>query len=198
MAEVIFYLLSVGFNYDLPLIAIQLLWINVVTDGLQDMALSFETASRDIMDEPPRSTKESLFNKDLMLEVAIFGLTIALMIFSVWKYLMDRNTELLLARSIVMTLMVFIQNIHVLNCRSEKNSIFTTSLLTNKFVIITIISSILLQFIVTEIPFLANLLNVTTLPIPTVLLIFAISLIIIIVVEIYKAIYRKIKGENLA
>lgn len=193
MAEVLFYLLSVGFNYDLPLLAIQLLWINVVTDGLQDMALSFETASYDIMKEPPRSTKESLFNKDLMLEVAIFGSTIGLMVFSTWKYLMDKNTDLLLARSIIMMLMVFIQNIHVLNCRSEKNSLFTTSLLTNKFVIFTIIGSIILQFIVTETPFLANLLNITTLSIPTVFLIFAISLIIIIVAEIYKTIYRHIK-----
>lgn len=195
MAEVLFYLLSVGFNYDLPLLAIQLLWINVVTDGLQDMALSFETANYDIMNEKPRNTKESLFNKDLMLEVAIFGGAIGLMVFLTWKFLMDKNTDLLLARSIVMTLMVFIQNIHVLNCRSEKNSIFTTSLLTNKFVIFTIIGSILLQFIVTEVPSLASLLNVTTLPIPIILIIFAISLIIIIVSEVYKAIYRKVKGE---
>ena len=194
MAEVLFYLLSDGFNYELPLIAIQLLWINVVTDGLQDMALSFETASSDIMKEKPRSTKESLFNKDLMLEVAIFGGTIGLMVFTTWKFLMDKNTDLLLARSIVMTLMVFIQNIHVLNCRSEKNSIFTTSILTNKFVIITIISSIILQFIVTKTKVLANLLNITTLSIPSVIVIFAISLIIIITAEIYKAIYRKIKG----
>lgn len=193
MAEVLFYLLAVGFNYDLPLLAIQLLWINVVTDGLQDMALSFETASYDIMNKPPRSTKESLFNKDLMLEVAIFGLTIALMVFSTWKFLMDRNTDLLFARSVVMMLMVFIQNIHVLNCRSEKNSIFVTSLMKNKFVIVTIIGSIMLQFIVTETPFLANLLNITTLPIPYVCIIFAISLIIIIVSEIYKVIYRKVK-----
>ena len=189
MAEVLFYLLSVGFNYDLPLLAIQLLWINVVTDGLQDMALSFETASYDIMNEPPRSTKESLFNKDLMIEVGIFGLTIALMVFSTWKFLMDRNTNLLLARSIVMMLMVFIQNIHVLNCRSEKNSVFTTSLLTNKFVFVTIVGSIALQFIVTETPVLADLLNITTLPISYVFAIFAIALIIIIVAEIYKAIY---------
>lgn len=196
MAEVLFYLLSVGFNYDLPLLAIQLLWINVVTDGLQDMALSFETASHDIMNEPPRSTKESLFNKDLMLEVAIFGLTIALMVFLTWKYLLDHNTDLLVARSTIMMLMVFIQNIHVLNCRSEKNSIFTTSLFTNKFVIITIIGSIILQFIVTETPFLANLLNITNLPITSVLKIFGISFIIIVVAEIYKAIYRKTKGAN--
>lgn len=193
MAEVLFYLLSVGFNYDLPLLAIQLLWINVVTDGLQDMALSFETASCDIMNEPPRSTKESLFNKDLMLEVAIFGATIAIMVFSTWKFLMDHNVDMLMARSIVMMLMVFIQNIHVLNCRSEKNSVFTTSLLTNKFVIITIIGSIILQFIVTETPFIAKLLSITTLPLPYVFIIFAIALIIIIVAEIYKAIYRKVK-----
>lgn len=193
-AEVLFYLLSVGFNYDLPLLAIQLLWINVVTDGLQDMALSFETASYDIMREKPRSTKESLFNKDLMLEVIIFGGSIGLMVFLTWKFLMDRNIDLLLSRSIVMTLMVFIQNIHVLNCRSEKNSIFTTSLMTNKFVIITIISSILLQFIVTNTSFFANLLNVTTLSIPTVLIVFAISLVIIIVAEVYKMIYRTIKS----
>ena len=192
MAEVLFYLLSVGFNYDLPLLAIQLLWINVVTDGLQDIALSFETASDDIMKESPRSTKESLFNKDLMLEVLIFGSTIGLMVFLTWKFLMDRNTNLLLARSIVMTLMVFIQNIHVLNCRSEKNSVFTTSLMTNKFVIITIIGSMLLQFIITILPFLANMLNITTLSLPIVSLIFAISLIIIIIAEIYKVIYRKI------
>ena len=195
MAEVLFYLLSVGFNYDLPLLAIQLLWINVVTDGLQDMALSFETASTDVMKEKPRSTKESLFNKDLMLEVAIFGGTIGLMVFSTWKFLMDRNVELLLARSMVMTLMVFIQNIHVLNCRSEKNSVFATSLLTNKFVIYTIIGSILLQFIVMETPTFANLLNVTTLSIPNIAIIFTISLVIIIVAEIYKVIYIKVKGE---
>ena len=194
MAEVLFYLLSVGFNYDLPLIAIQLLWINVVTDGLQDMALSFEIDSNDIMKEKPRDTKESIFNKDLILQIAIYGGTIGLMVFLTWKFLMDRNTDLLLSRSIIMTLMVFIQNIHVLNCRSEKNSIFITSLKTNKFIIITIIGSILLQFIVTEIPAFANLLNITTLNIPTVLVIFAISLIIIIVAEIYKLIYNKTKN----
>ena len=196
MAEVLFYLLSVGFNYDLPLLAIQLLWINVVTDGLQDIALSFETAGPEIMVEKPRSTKESLFNKDLMLKVLVFGGTIGLMVFLTWKFLMDRNVDILLSRSIVMTLMVFIQNIHVLNCRSENGSVFTTSLMTNKFVIITILGSMLLQFIVTEVDILADMLNITTLNLPTVSLIFAISLIIIIVAEIYKVLSRKKQFVN--
>lgn len=196
LAELLFYLLSIGFGYELPLIAIQLLWLNVVTDGLQDIALSFETSSKDIMQEKPRSTKESLFNKDLMLEVVLFGLTIALMIFNTWKYLIDKNTDLLTSRSIIMLLMVFIQNIHVLNCRSEKSSVFTVKLTSNPLVIITIVGSIILQLIVTEIPFLANLLNITNISLKNIIIIFIISLIIIIIAEIYKKIYRTIKSEE--
>ncbi len=192
MAEVLFYLLSICFGYEIPLIAIQLLWINVVTDGLQDIALSFETATDDIMSEKPRSTKENIFNKDLMIEVLTYGLTISLMIFLTWKYLIDNNTNLLLARSIVMMLMVFIQNIHVLNCRSEKNSIFKTSILTNPLVILTIIGSIILELIVTEVQLLARFLNIKSLNITTIITIFLISLIIILVAEIYKLIYRRI------
>ena len=192
MAEVLFYLLSICFGYEIPLIASQLLWINVVTDGLQDIALSFETATDDIMSEKPRSTKENIFNKDLMIEVLTYGLTISLMIFLTWKYLIDNNTNLLLARSIVMMLMVFIQNIHVLNCRSEKNSIFKTSILTNPLVILTIIGSIILELIVTEVPLLARFLNIKSLNITTIITIFLISLIIILVAEIYKLIYRRI------
>ena len=88
IAEVLFYLFAVCFGYELPLVAIQLLWINIVTDGLQDIALSFEKGSKDVMDIPPRSTNESLFSKDLMIEVLFFGFMISLMIFIVWKYLM--------------------------------------------------------------------------------------------------------------
>lgn len=191
MSEVLFYLFSVGFGYELPLLAIQLLWVNIVTDGIQDIALSFETSSTDVMAEKPRSTNESLFNMDLMREVGIFGLTISFMIFITWKFLMDNNYDLLIARSIVLLLMVFIQNIHVLNCRSEKNSIFKTSLRSNPLVIFTIIGSIILQLIVSNTPVLANFLNVSVLPFNTILFTFIGSLFIVLVAEIYKVIYRK-------
>ena len=196
IAEVLFYLFSVSLGYELPLVAIQLLWLNIVTDGLQDMALSFEKGTKDIMTEPPRKTDESLFSKSLMTEVLIFGLTISFMIFTVWKYLMDNNINILLSRSIVMLIMVFIQNIHVLNCRSEKNSIFTTSLLSNPLVILTIIGSILLQIIVIKVPLLANFLKITNLSLKTIILSLLFSSIIIIVSELYKIIYRSINKKH--
>ncbi|MDE5888956.1 MAG: HAD-IC family P-type ATPase, partial [Bacilli bacterium] len=151
-AEVCFFLLSIAFGYDIPLLAIQLLWLNIVTDGLQDVALSFEKAEKNIMKEKPRDTKESLFSKDLMIEVLILGITISAIVFGTWKYMMDKNYDIVFARSVIMMLMVFIQNINVLNCRSEKRSVFKESLLDNPFVIATVIGSILLQVIISEIP----------------------------------------------
>ena len=193
ISEVLFYLLAVCLNYDLPLVAIQLLWINLVTDGLQDIALSFERGNKDIMRQKPRSTKESLFSKDLMLEVLIFGVAIALIIFAVWKYLMDMKLNITIARSIIMLLMVFIQNLHVLNCRSEKSSVLTVSLMSNPFIIITIIGSVILQLLVINIPVLAGFLKVQSLPFGTIIASFILSLIILIVSEFYKFIYRKLK-----
>ena len=197
IAEILFYLFAVCSGYELPLVAIQLLWINIVTDGLQDMALSFEKGSKNIMKEKPRDPKESLFSKDLIMEVLIFGLTISFMIFSVWKYLMDGKTELLVARSIIMLIMVFIQNLHVLNCRSEKNSIFSTSFLSNPLVIITIIGSILLQILVINVPILSNFLKIANLPFNAIILSFAFSLLIVVVSEIYKLLYRKILRKKI-
>ena len=194
-AEVCFFLLSIAFGYDIPLLAIQLLWLNIVTDGLQDIALSFEKAEDSIMKEKPRDTKESLFSKDLMIEVSILGIAISLIIFLTWKLLIDNGTSIEVARAIIMMLMVFIQNINVLNCRSEKRSVFKESIKDNPLVIGTILFSIALQLFMAEIPITARFLNVVPLPILTIVQIFALSLLIIVVFEVYKAIYNRTHKE---
>ena len=196
VAEVAFFLLSIIFGYDIPLMAIQLLWLNIVTDGLQDIALSFEKEGNDVMKEKPRSTKESLFSKDLVVKILILGTTITLVVFAAWKYLMDKGTDIVEARSIIMMLMVFIQNINVLNCRSEKNSVFRSRILTNPLIPITVVGSILLQIIMAEIPITADFLNVTPLPVITIVKIFVLSLSIIVVFEIYKLILNSLNKSK--
>lgn len=195
-AEVCFFLLSIAFGYDIPLLAIQLLWLNIVTDGLQDVALSFEQAEENIMKEKPRDPKESLFSRDLMLEVSILGISISAIVFGTWKILLDNGASIEYARSVIMMLMVIIQNINVLNCRSEKRSVMKESLLTNPLVIGTIILSISLQLILAEIPITAKFLKVIPLELSTIIKIFLISLVIVIIYEIYKLIYRKTKKNN--
>ena len=190
IAEVLFFLLSIIFGYDIPLLAIQLLWLNLVTDGLQDIALSFEK-DNDVLNDLPRKTNESLFSKDLIIEVLILGLIISLIVFGVWIYLMKKNVDIVYARSVIMMLMVVIQNINVLNCRSEKKSIFKTSLKTNPLIIFVIIGSILLQILISVIPFTSHIFKIVPLSLITTLKIFGLSLIVIIVFEIYKFIHKK-------
>ena len=103
---------------------------------------------------------------------------------------MDHNIDLIDSRSIIMLMMVFVQNIHVLNCRSEKNSVFTTPIFSNYYVIITIVGSILLQFIVMNVPFLSSFLKITNLKYDVILSIFVFSCMILVISEIYKFICR--------
>lgn len=197
VAEVLFFLLSIIADLPMPLVAIQLLWLNIVTDGLQDFALSFEKSEKNIMKEPPRSTKENIFNKELFEEVLISGLFMGIIVFVVWIILINKlNVQVSLARGYIMTLMVFLQNMHVLNCRSEKQSVFKVPLKTNPLVIFSIVSAILLQVIFSEVPFLSRFLQTTSIPLLDMLILFISSISIIIVMEIYKVIKNNINKNK--
>lgn len=193
LSEVLFFALSIIFNLPVPLVAIQLLWLNIVTDGLQDMALSFEREEKEIMKEKPRSPKESIFDKTMMQQTLLAGCTIGLIVFAVWVFLI-KGIEMPVetARGYVMMLMVFMQNFHALNCRSEKTSAFKLPLSRNWFIVFSILGSILLQIVVMEVDFLSSFLKTNSMPIIDILYVFLASVPILLVMELYKKIkYRK-------
>ena len=192
VAEVLFFLLAIILDMPMPLVAIQLLWLNIVTDGLQDFALSFEKSEENIMKESPRNPKETLFNKELFSEVLISVLSIGIIVFIVWTYLINKlDMPVNIARGYIVTLMVFIQNMHVLNCRSEKSSILKVPIKSNPLIIFSILSAIFLQVLFSEVPFLSKFLQTTSIPITHMLILFAISTTIIFIMEIYKCLKRK-------
>ena len=189
LTEVLFFCLSILSDLPMPLVAIQLLWINVVTDGIQDFALSFELAEKNIMKEPPRNPKEPLFDTSLFQSILFSGTTTGLIVFIAWYYLIKViGMDISMARGYIMALMVFIQNIHVFNCRSEKNSAFSVPIKSNILIIISFVSSILLQIIVMEVPVLSQFLKTVSIPISHLLLLFLVSSIVLILMEIYKKI----------
>lgn len=191
-AEVFFFIMSIVLDLPMPLVAIQLLWLNIVTDGLQDFSLSFEKSEKNIMKEKPRNPKESIFDKDLLIEVLLSGLTIGIIVFSVWYFLLTKlNMEVSLARGYIMVLMVFMQNIHVFNCRSEKQSAFKMSIKDNPLIVFSIVVAIILQIIIMEVHILSHFLQTSTVPITDMLILLMISSIILFVMELYKMIrYR--------
>ena len=187
LAEVLFFCLAIALDMPVPLVAIQLLWLNVVTDGIQDFALSFEKAEKGIMKEKPRDPKSSLFDKELITEILISGITIGLIVFGLWYYLIKINgMETSLARGYVVALMIIIQNIHAFNCRSEKKSTFTIPVGSNPIFIVGVIGSVLLGLAVMEIPFLSVFLKTHSIPFVHLEMLFLLGAIIFIVMELYK------------
>ena len=198
LAEVLFFSLAILCGLPMPLVAVQLLWLNLVTDGLQDLALSFEKEEDDIMNEKPRNPKEPLFDKLLIREIAISGLFIGIIVFGVWVFLLKYvHMEETLARGYIMALMVFMQNIHVFNCRSEKKSIFKLNPFDNLFVPIAVFLSIGLQVLIMEVPILSHLLKTESVPFVHMLLLLVAALPILVLMELFKLGLRKrLKHEN--
>ncbi len=189
LAEVLFFLLSVLFNMPVPLVAIQLLWLNVVTDGLQDFALSFEKAEKGIMKEKPISPQTSLFDKDLTEEILISGISIGLIVFGLWFYLIKIiNMNVSIARGYIVVLMIIIQNIHAINCRSERNSALTIPVESNTTFIFSIIFSVIIGIAILEIDFLNSFLKTSFIPYNQLLLLFCLGMIIFVIMELYKEI----------
>lgn len=187
LAEVLSFALAIIFNMASPLTAVQLLWLNIVTDGLQDLALSFEQEK--ILD---KRNDNNIFDKQMITQVLISGIFMGLITFISYVILtkcLDMKVET--ARGYIMALMVFMQNMHVLNCRSEKISVFNNPIKNNPLVLFSIVSAIILQVIVMEVEVLSNFMETTSIPFMHLILLFLASLPILFVMELYKEIIKK-------
>lgn len=187
LAEVLFFMLSIIFNLPMPLLAVQLLWLNLVTDGIQDVALAFENGSDDVMNEEPRDPNESIFDKTLIQETLVAGLSIGLLVFIFWLVLIKpMHMEVNHARSYIILLMVFMQNIHVFNCRNEKKSAFKCPLKDNWFVVSAVIFTLILQLIISETSILNSILGIYSISIPHALMAISFALPLLLIMELFK------------
>lgn len=190
-AEILFFILSILFGLPIPLLAVQLLWLNLVTDGIQDIALACEKGEKGVMLQPPRNPNESIFNKELIEEVLLSGTIIGVTIFILWTYLIYNNYNLNYARSFILIAMVFMQNIHSFNCRSETTSAFKMPLKNNYFILIGVLSALGLHLLITQIPAFSHILDTVPLTFIEIIYMFVISLPLLFVVELYKWFKRR-------
>lgn len=197
VAEVLFFILGLLCGTEAPLLAIQLLWLNVITDGFQDISLSLERPEKGIMNEKPRSTTESLFSKSMISQTVFMGSIIGTIVFGMWiLFIKKLHYDIVVARSLIMALMVFLQNIHAFNCRSEKQSVATISLKSNWFFFVAVAGSIGLQIIMMEVSVFSRFLQLTTVPYLTLVSLLGVAFIVLAVGEIYKAIIRLIEKRK--
>ncbi|MBX6394139.1 MAG: calcium-translocating P-type ATPase, SERCA-type [Alicyclobacillaceae bacterium] len=153
VGEIVTLFTAMLVGLPLPLVPIQILWVNLVTDGLPAIALGVDPPDEDLMDRPPRDVRESMFARGLGLKILSRGVLIGLASLAVfwlqWKTAPDQLSK---AQTMAFCTLVMAQLIHVFDCRSLEKGIFSRNLFGNPWLIAAVLSSIGLMALVLYAP----------------------------------------------
>lgn len=190
-AEITLILLSMLFFLPIPLLPVQLLWLNLVANGFQDVALAVEKAEPGVLKRKPRDPKESVFNKIMMSRVAVGGLYMGISAFIVFYALLEFGYEEESARNITLLLMVLLVNVHTFNSRTENNSIFKIEHFKNIFLWISVFAAQGVHMMAMHIPFMQSVLSVQPVSLKMWATLLLIALTLVAVMEAEKFFRKK-------
>ncbi|MDO9267204.1 MAG: HAD-IC family P-type ATPase [Sulfurimonas sp.] len=192
LAEIILVLLSMLFFLPIPLLPVQLLWLNLVSNGVQDMALAAEKAEPEVLKRKPRDPKEPVFNKIMMSRVVVGGLYMGISAFALFYTLLEFGYQEDVARNLTLLLMVLFENVHVFNSRSENNSIFKINHAKNRFLWISVLASQGIHIISMYNPFMQSLLSIEPVSLEMWSTLLLIALVLSLVMEAEKFFRKKL------
>jgi Ca2+-transporting ATPase len=152
VGELLTVFLTMLLGLPLPLKPLQILWVNLVTDGLPAMALGVEAGDRDLMQRPPRQKNEGVFARGLARKILTRGLLIGVTTSCVFAGSLQLTGQLPLARTMAFATLVFCQLFHVFDCRSETLSIMEKGIFTNTYLVLAVLISTLMFLAVLYLP----------------------------------------------
>ena len=171
---------------ELALIPLQILWINLVTDGLPGLALSVEPSESDVMNRPPYAPDESIFSRGIGPRVLWAGLLMGAISLAVGVLAYRTDPDPLFWRTVIFNTLTLSQMGNALAIRSNRDSIFTMGLRSNMLMVYAVISTFLLQMAVIYVPFLQRVFDTTALPIGWLLISLALSTVVFFAIEMEK------------
>lgn len=186
LSEVVLFILALVAGLPLPLLAVQLLWLNLVTNGIQGVALAFEAGEEGTMQRKPRDPKEGIFNDLMVKETLLSGMTIGVVAFLVFWWLVGSGVDEPMARNLLLLLMVLFENFHVFNCRSEYRSLFRIPLRNNAFLVIGVVLMQGLHILSLNMPFMQDLLSLAPVTLELWLFCLVIASSVVVVMELFK------------
>ncbi len=182
------------FGLPIPLTPLQILWINLVTDGLPGLALSQEPAERNVMKRPPRAPNESLFDHRMVIDILWVGILIGVM--SLLSGHLTFKQDSAVWHTMVFTTLTMAQMGQALAVRSERDLLFEIGLFTNKQLLGAVLLTVLLQLGVIYLPFMQRIFETTALSFGNLVLSIALGAVVFVVAEISKLVWRRLhKGE---
>jgi Ca2+-transporting ATPase len=187
IAEVLLFALALLTGMPIPLLPVQLLWLNLVANGIQDVSLAFEGGEPGAMSRPPRKPTEGVFNRFMVQQTIVASVTMALLAY-VNFYLLVNYLGLneFDARNRLLLLMVLIVNYHVFNCRSEYVSAFRVPLRRNVMLVFGVLGAQGIHILAMFFPPAQKVLRVAPVSLAEWIVPFALASIMLIAMEAFK------------
>ena len=174
----------------LPLIALQILWVNLTTDGLPALALGVDPPDPDLMERPPRNPKEGVFTKKVQWYISGLAINIFVGLLPLF-YLYWKMEGVAKAQTMVLVTIILFEMFNAFNCRSDRYSIFKLGWYSNKWLVWAVLSSIALMALVLYVPYLALLFHTVPLMFTDWIVALGISCSVLVFVELYKFIWER-------
>ena len=188
--------ISVGTWLPLPLLPVQLLWLNLVTNGIQGIALAFEPGEAGILRRKPRRPTEPIFNQLMIERTLVAAIVMAAVGVAAFWWMIRDGWSTAAASNGLLLLLVLFENIHIGNCRSETRSALILSPLRSPFLLAGAICALLVHVVGMHVPVLQSVLRTQPVSLSTWATMFALALTVFLAVEIHKWTWWMRYGER--
>jgi Ca2+-transporting ATPase len=186
-AEVALFLLAIPMGLPMPLLPVQLLWLNLVTNGIQDVALAAEKAEGDELSYPPRRPKEPIFDRVMIRRIWHSTLVMGVGGFAVFYWLLEQGYGEDQARNLLLLLFVLFENFQTFNSRSEHHSAFRLRFFANPLLVLGVIGAQAIHIAAMYTPGLNDTLRVAPVSLAEWGVLFLIASTLLVVMEFEKS-----------
>ncbi|OAV48228.1 HAD family hydrolase [Rhizobium sp. WYCCWR10014] len=160
-AEVLLFMLALPFGLPMPLLPVQLLWLNLVTNGIQDVALAGGRPEGDELAGPPRSPLEPVLDRTMIRRVVQSTVVIGGAAFLAFQWMIAHGYGVPEARNITLLIFVMFENVQTLACSSERRSIFSVDILRNRFLLLSVLAAQTIHISAMYVPWLSGTLGLS-------------------------------------
>jgi Ca2+-transporting ATPase len=190
-------LVSIFTGILIPILPVQILWINMTTVLALGTMLIFEPKESDVMKLPPRRPNSPILTKDLIIQISIVSVCILISAYGLFEWSIENGSTVEEARTIAVNTIVMIEIFYLFNCRSLTKSILRMGFFSNKLIFFGVAVMILLQIAFTYIPVMNEIFQSKPIGIDSWLQIIGVSIVTFLIIEIKKFAYRlNLKRKN--
>lgn len=189
-AEIIVVIGSIAIGLPLPITAVQILWINLISDGFPDLALTIDPKRADIMKESPRPPQERLVNRWMIILIALVSLTAGLLALSSFIVVYKMTNDIVMARSVAFITLGLNSLVYVFSVRGLMTPFWKNHLFENKWLVVAVLAGFGLQILPFMTPSLRQFFGLVSLDTVYWIIAIGLSIFMFIVVETFKSGYK--------